>query len=71
MYRSCIVQIFHLYALTTFLFYRKYYGANRALPSKIIIYRNGDGSGDIARLEETEVAAVKVDLVFFFFFFFF
>ena len=30
------------------------------MPSKIIIYRDGVGSGDIARLKETEVAAVRV-----------
>ena len=47
--------------LLSFLFcYRKFFDANRALPSKIIIYRDGVGSGDIARLKEKEIAAVKV-----------
>jgi len=38
---------------------RAYFQVNRSLPSKIIIYRDGVGSGDIARLKETEVAAVR------------
>ena len=54
--------IVHLYALITFsLFYSKYYGANRYLSTKIIIYRGGDGdSGDIDRLTGIEMSAVKV-----------
>jgi aubergine-like protein len=40
--------------------YRAYYLANRTLPEKIIIYRDGVGAGDIVRLMETEVTAVKV-----------
>ncbi|XP_046439550.1 piwi-like protein Siwi [Daphnia pulex] len=38
---------------------RAYYLANRTLPEKIIIYRDGVGAGDIVRLMETEVTAVK------------
>lgn len=34
---------------------------NKDLPENIIIYRDGVGAGDIARVMETEVAAIKVN----------
>ena len=30
------------------------------LPQNIIVYRDGVGAGDIARLKETEIAALRV-----------
>lgn len=32
----------------------------KTLPEKIIVYRDGVGAGDIARLKDTEVAALRV-----------
>ena len=32
----------------------------KQLPEKIIVYRDGVGAGDIARLKDTEVAALRV-----------
>lgn len=40
--------------------YRAYGSKNKELPEKIIIYRDGVGTGDIARILETEVASAKV-----------
>ena len=37
---------------------------DKTLPEKIIVYRDGVGAGDIARLKDTEVAALKVLIVF-------
>lgn len=40
---------------------RTFYILNgKNLPEKIIVYRDGVGSGDIARLKETEIAALRV-----------
>lgn len=40
---------------------RSYYIMNeKQLPEKIIVYRDGVGAGDIARLKDTEVAALRV-----------
>ncbi len=40
---------------------RTFYIINgKNLPEKIIVYRDGVGSGDIARLKETEIAALRV-----------
>ena len=33
---------------------------DKQLPEKIIVYRDGVGAGDIARLKDTEVAALRV-----------
>lgn len=44
--------------------YRQFYIANnKQLPEKIFVYRDGVGAGDIARLKETEIAALKVVLI--------
>lgn len=40
---------------------KAFYQVNKCLPSKVIVYRDGIGAGDIARLKETEIAAVKVN----------
>ena len=32
----------------------------KTLPQNIIVYRDGVGAGDIARLKETEIAALRV-----------
>jgi aubergine-like protein len=42
---------------------RAYFIVNdKSLPSSIIVYRDGVGAGDIPRLKETEIAALKVRL---------
>lgn len=41
--------------------YRFYFRAHTALPENIIVYRDGVGAGDIARLKETEIAALRVN----------
>jgi len=47
----------------SFFIIRSFYDKNNnQLPDKIIVYRDGLGSGDIARVKETEIAAIKVIL---------
>jgi aubergine-like protein len=42
---------------------RAYFIVNdKSLPSSIIVYRDGVGAGDIPRLKDTEIAALKVRL---------
>ena len=43
-----------------FIVFRAYGKRNKALPEKIVLYRDGVGAGDIARLLETEVESAKV-----------
>ena len=41
--------------------FRTYFMTNgKTLPQNIIVYRDGVGAGDIARLKETEIAALRV-----------
>lgn len=43
---------------------RAFYIVNqKTLPEKIIVYRDGVGAGDIARLKETEIAALRVKIM--------